>query len=51
MNDYIKEYKNSLSPEFCKYVIDVFENETDKYEGKTFVECNPFIKKKLKYFL
>jgi len=24
MNDYIKEYKNSLFPEFCKHVIDVF---------------------------
>jgi len=33
MNNYIKEYKNSLSPEFCKHVIDVFENEPNKSEG------------------
>ena len=33
MNDYIKEYKNSLSPEFCKHVINVFENEPGKSDG------------------
>jgi hypothetical protein len=33
MNDYIKEYKNSLSPEFCNHIIDVFKNEPNKHKG------------------
>ena len=33
MNNYIQEYKNSLSPEFCQHVIDLFESEPNKKPG------------------
>jgi len=52
MNDYIKEYKNSLTPEFCKHVIDVFENETKIYEGKVSGGVViPHIKKTMDYHI
>ena len=40
MTDHIKEYKNSLSPEFCQHLIDLFENEPGKKKSLTRKDYN-----------
>lgn len=35
MNDYIKIYENSISPELCELIINIFENSRNKHDGVT----------------
>ena len=44
MNNYIQEYKNSLSSEFCQNVIELFENNPDKKPGRVVSGVYPDIK-------
>jgi len=44
MENYIYKNNNSLSPELCKDLIQMFEEETNKYEGVTFKGLDKNIK-------
>ena len=51
MHNYIQEFKNSLTPDFCEKVITLFENEPNTQPGSTISGVNKTVKNTTDYSL